>query len=92
MNSALRPTALPKAAHMQAEVEGKRHAMYRHVSERRSHSSVCAVVEGNVEYKYKLTDLSEDQLAHRITQLNWYYFKTYVKISIFASQFTMPGV
>lgn len=29
------------------------------------------VEEGNQEYKYKLTDLSEEQLKHRITQLNW---------------------
>jgi GTPase len=29
------------------------------------------VEEGNREYKFKLTDLSDDQLTHRITQLNW---------------------
>ena len=29
------------------------------------------VEEGNREYKFKLTDLTDDQLTHRITQLNW---------------------
>lgn len=29
------------------------------------------VEEGNNEYKFKLTNLSEDQFVHRITQLNW---------------------
>jgi len=29
------------------------------------------IEEGNREYKFKLTDLSDDQLTHRITQLNW---------------------
>ena len=27
--------------------------------------------EGNIEYKYKLTNLTTEQLQHRITQLNW---------------------
>lgn len=29
------------------------------------------IEEGNNEYKFKLTDLSDDQFIHRITQLNW---------------------
>lgn len=29
------------------------------------------IEEGNREYKFKLTDLTDDQLTHRITQLNW---------------------
>ena len=29
------------------------------------------VEEGNREYKFKLTGLSDSQLTHRITQLNW---------------------
>lgn len=32
---------------------------------------VPEVEEGNREYKFKLTDLTDDQLTHRITQLNW---------------------
>jgi GTPase len=29
------------------------------------------IEQGNTEYKYKLTNLIEEQLKHRITQLNW---------------------
>ena len=29
------------------------------------------IEEGNNEYKFKLTNLSDDQFIHRITQLNW---------------------
>lgn len=29
------------------------------------------IEEGNREYKFKLTDLSDDQITHRKTQLNW---------------------
>lgn len=29
------------------------------------------VEEGNIEYKYKLTDLNDEQYKHRTTQMNW---------------------
>lgn len=29
------------------------------------------IEEGNTEYKYKLTELNEEQFMHRVTQLNW---------------------
>lgn len=30
------------------------------------------VEEGNVEYKYTLFNISNDQFIHRTTQMNWY--------------------
>ena len=30
------------------------------------------IEEGNIEYKYRLTDLSDDQFNHRVTQMHWY--------------------
>ena len=29
------------------------------------------IIKGNTEYKLKLTNLTEEQMKHRITQLNW---------------------
>lgn len=29
------------------------------------------VEEGNMEYKLELVDLTEEQVSHRTTQLNW---------------------
>jgi len=29
------------------------------------------IEEGNIEYKYRLTDLSDDQFNHRVTQMHW---------------------
>ena len=38
---------------------------------RKAEMLTAEIEEGNNEYKFKLTNLSEDQFTHRITQLNW---------------------
>jgi GTPase len=38
---------------------------------RKAEVLAAEIEEGNNEYKFKLTNLSEDQFIHRITQLNW---------------------
>ena len=38
---------------------------------RRAEVLAAEIEEGNNEYKFKLTNLSDDQFVHRITQLNW---------------------
>ena len=38
---------------------------------RKAEMLAAEIEEGNNEYKFKLTNLSEDQFTHRITQLNW---------------------
>ena len=38
---------------------------------RRAEVLAAEIEEGNNEYKFKLTNLSDDQFIHRITQLNW---------------------
>jgi len=32
---------------------------------------IIIIIIGNTEYKLKLTNLTEEQMKHRITQLNW---------------------
>ena len=44
---------------------------YSHLELAIASSLSAEVEEGNIEYKFKLTGLSQDILIHRTTQLNW---------------------
>ena len=35
------------------------------------HHMHAELADGNTEYKYKLSNLTEEQFTHRVTQLNW---------------------
>ena len=83
---------LAKADHFDAEVEGNSlFNLMRALANTNGNIALYKINPvGNTEYKYKLTDLTDEQLEHRVTQLNWFIL-VYSFYFIFLNPFLPSG-